>query len=61
MKHRDIILLSTAALFITLEAQFVPPVPKPGETCVNYQSCNRTLSTFPYYRPMILTTCRLDG
>lgn len=57
MKYCDIILLSSCALSLA-GAQFVPPVPKPGETCMLWQECkgrNWLLN------PMSKYPCRSDG
>ena len=62
MKYRDIILLIKSAALLSSAVlasnstpalqQFVPPVPKPGETCVLVQTCKgrgwlNPMSTYP--------------
>ncbi len=59
MKYFDIILLAAALNLASaaISDPFVPPVPKPGETCILKQTCKDR--EFP--RWISLTTCRSDG
>jgi len=59
MKYFDIILLAAALSQATARFSdpFVPPIPKPGETCILKQTCKGR----GFLHPISLTTCRTDG